>query len=1043
MINKIIRFSLDNRLLVLGIAIFMCAYGVYTASQLPIDVLPNLNRPVVSIFSEGPGLASEEIETQITFPIESVVNGSPGVQRVRSASVSGLSIVWVDFDWGENPFHARQIITEKLQQIRDTLPPGVNPTMGPITSIMGEVMLLGLTSAEGEVSPMELRTIADWTLRPRLLALGGVSQVSVIGGEVKQYHILADPQGLVRNGVTLNELEVAVRESNENFSGGYLIGGAREKPVRTLGRFTNIEQIRRVPVKHDEGHAGRAYSLQIDHIADVKLGGPLAKRGDASVNAVPAVILTIQKQPRADTLDLTRAIEKELVSLQHSLPEGVELHDDIFRQSRFIKSATVNVKEVLRDGAILVTIVLFLFLLNVKTTVITLTAIPLSLLISVITFKLLGLSINTMTLGGLAIAIGELVDDAIVDVENIFRRLRENRQKTQPEPVIKVVYDASCEIRASIVNATLIVILVFLPLFVLGGIEGRLFMPIGIAYVTSILASLLVALTVTPVLAVYLLPNSLQMSHTADSSIVSALKRMQRWCLERILQFKWWALSVTATLFIIAICLGSTFGKEFLPPFNEGAFTINMAMAPGTSLQESNRIGVIAEKLLLEIPEISKTGRRAGRGELDEHAQGVHSSEIDVEFDVSGRSKDVIVREIREKLSHIPGVVINVGQPISHRIDHLLSGVRAQIAMKIFGPDLHTLASLAGQIEDIAATIPGMTDIFVEKQTLVPQMHVRIARERALQYGLSMQEIGEFVETALNGRTVSRIVQGQQTFDIVLRIKDGVKQSIKELSELPILVESGGYVPLGQVADLEEASGPNVISRDNASRRIYVAANVAGADLVTTVEKLQQAIAEQVKLPEGYFISYAGQFESQARASRLIYILGFVSLLLISGVLFSHFRSVSLTLQIMLAIPFAFIGAMFGVYLTGGVLSIASLVGLITLTGIASRNGIMMIDHYLHLMHEEGEGFSLEMLYRGSAERLVPVLMTALTAILALTPILLGGGDPGKEILYPVAVVIFSGLFSSTSLNLLITPLVFWMTGERAIAERNRFSERS
>lgn len=1031
MIDKVILASLHNRVSVLVISSLLLVYGIYTAFTLPIDVLPNLNRPVVSILTEAPGLAPEEIEAQISFPIESVLNGGPGVHRVRSASIPGLSIVWIDFDWDSEVYQARQIVAERLQQVSGRLPPDTNPILGPISSIMGEIMLIGLTTDSEAISALELRELADWTIRPRLLAISGVSQVSVIGGAVKQYQVKARSQDLIAQQVSLIELENSLRAANNNASGGYIIGQVEEQLTRTLGRFESLADIENSLVHRGVDDRTKSAVIQVKHLADVEVAGQIARRGDAGINGKAGVILTIQKQPGTDTISLTRRIHAELNGLSRTLPEGVQIHDNIFQQSRFIETAVGNVKEVLRDGAALVTIVLFLFLLNFRTTLITLTAIPLSITFSLIFFRYFGLSINTMTLGGLAIAIGELVDDAIVDVENIFRRLRENARLDQPRPTLEVVYLASREIRGSIAFATLIVVLVFIPLFALSGIEGRLFLPIGFAYVSSILGSLLVALTLTPVLSYYFLPGLKHLQESRDSLLIRVLKSAQKKLLGRVFSFPKATLGLALALFLFAVVTGSRFGREFLPPFNEGAFTVNLLMPPGTSLNESNRIGVLAEHLLQGVPEINLTGRRVGRAENDEHAQGVHSTEIEGEFEESRRSASEILSDIRSQLSQIPGVSVNVGQPISHRIDHLLSGVRSQLAIKVFGADLATLRGLAEDIRKVAADIPGIVDLYVEKQILVPQVHIRIDRQEAALLGLTIEEISHTLETALNGRAVTQIIEEQRSFDVVLRLSDEQRNSTETLKQLPITLHNGSYVPLGSVASIELASGPNAIARENVSRRIVVSANVSGVDLVSTVEKLQEEISKRVEIPENYFVSFGGQFESQASASKLIFFLGAIALLGIFLILYYHYRNLSLTLQVMLAVPFAFIGAIFGVAVTGATLSIASLVGFITLTGIATRNGIMMIDHYLHLIREEHEELTLDMIFRGSAERLVPVLMTTLTAILALTPILLGGEQSGKEILYPVAVVVFSGLFSSTTLNLLVTPFIFWKLGQQ------------
>jgi CzcA family heavy metal efflux pump len=1006
-------------------------------STLSVDVFPDLNRPVVTIFAEAEGLAPEEVEARITFPIESAMNGATGVFRVRSASSIGLSLVWVEFDWSTDIYIARQIITEKLQQVAASLPPTVKPVLGPISSIMGEVMLMGLTAEDG-VTPMELRTLADWTIRPRLLSIKGIAQITVIGGERKEYQVLVDPAKLRSYHVSLHEVEEAMKNANTNSTGGFLTKGYEEVLIRNLGTITTLDDLKQAVVRREKEtrqteakHTADAMPLLLGQVAQVRLGGPLTKRGDAGVNGKPAVILSIQKQPNADTVSLTRAIEREIANVKLTLPKGVTVHTEIFRQSAFIERAIKNVEEALRDGALLVVVVLFFFLFNFRTTCITLTAIPLSLIVTVIVFRAFGLSINTMTLGGLAIAIGELVDDAIVDVENVFRRIRENRQLPEPRPVMTVIFEASSEVRNSIVFATIIVILVFLPLFALSGIEGKIFSPLGVAYITSILASLVVSLTVTPALCYYLLPSMKQMAHTRDSFLVSWLKRGHRFALHLVFTYRWMALGATVGLFILALVVASTFGKEFLPPFNEGSVTINLLLPPGTSLEESNRIGTLAETVLLKIPEIHLTGRRTGRAELDDHAEGVHSAEIDVELAVSKRPKREVLQDIRAQLDQIPGIVVNVGQPISHRIDHLVSGVRAQIAIKIFGPDLAMLRRKATEVERVAATVPGIVDLQTEKQVLIPQLHVRLDRQRAAQYGVMVGEVAEYIEMAMNGKVITQVLDGQKSFDVVLRLTDEARNNIEAIKTLPIDVDKGKLLPLGLFADIRENRGPNIIVRENVGRRIVISANVAGRDLVSAVEDLRAQVARQVALPDGYFMVYGGQFESQASASQLILVLGILSLVGTFLVLFMHFKHASLVLQIMLSIPFAFIGAVLSVYITQGIFSIASLVGLITLTGIAARNGIMMIDHYLHLMRHEGESFDMHMIYRGASERLVPVLMTALTASLALVPILAGPEEPGREILFPVAVVIFSGLFTGTLLNLLMTPLVFWMSSRK------------
>ncbi|MDX2081397.1 MAG: efflux RND transporter permease subunit [Terrimicrobiaceae bacterium] len=1030
MFDRLIQFSLRNRLFVVAFAALVMAYGGYILTKLPVDVFPDLNRPTVTIFTEAEGLAPEEIETLVTFPIETAMNGATGVQRVRSNSTIGLSLVFVEFDWNTDIYLARQIVTEKLQQVAAQLPANTKPVLGPISSIMGEIMLVGLTSENPKVTSMDLRSIADWQIRQRLLSISGIAQITVIGGDLKQYQILVDPYKLQHYGASLHHVEEAARNANVNATGGFLLRDSTEGLIRNLARVKSVDDLEQSVLPGD-----RALPLTIGDVADVRLGGPLAKRGDAGVNGKPAVILSIQKQPGASTTQLTDLIQAELDKIQATLPEGVKIHAEIFRQSEFIHRAITNVEEALRDGSILVVIVLFLFLLNFRTTFITLTAIPLSMLITAIVFHAFGMSINTMTLGGLAVAIGELVDDAIVDVENVFRRLRENRHAAAPRPALEVISRASSEVRNSIVFATIIVVLVFIPLFALGGIEGRIFAPLGIAYITSIIASLFVAVTVTPALCSYLLPGMKRMEHARDSWLVRKIKgaeaRLLGWAVPRTTPI----LLLVALAFLAAVAVVPFFGREFLPPFNEGSVTINLVSAPGISLKESNRIGALAEKLILEVPEVSMTGRRTGRAELDDHAEGVHATEIEVELKPSSRSRAVILDDIRTRLDTIPGIGVNLGQPISHRIDHLLSGVRAQIAVKLFGDDLTTLREKAEEIRAVMSAVPGVVDLQVEKQVLIPQLHVRIDRQQARKYGVMAGEVAEYGELAMNGRTVGQILEEQRTYDLVLRLTDEARNDPEAIKRIPIDTVAGRVLPLGLLADVEEAKGPNIINRENVRRRIVIQANVSGRDLVSAVSDIQKRIGQDVKLPGGYFVTYGGQFESQATASRLIAVLSLFSLAGMFIVLYAHFRSVMFAAQIMLNIPMAFIGSVIGVFLMGGTMSIATMVGFITLTGIAARNGIMMISHYLHLMEHEGEKFDLKMIVRGTQERLVPVLMTALTAALALVPLVIAAGQPGREILHPVAVVIFSGIFSSTLLDFIVTPLVFWRFGRKSVAK--------
>ncbi len=1028
MFDKVIALSLRNRLVVVALGVLLLIYGVRVIVGLPVDVFPDLNRPTVTILTEAPGLAPEEVETLVSLPIETTLNGAPGVQRVRSSSGIGLGVISVEFGWDTDIYRDRQLVSEKLQLATDQLPRGIVPVMGPVSSIMGEIMLLAMESSNGATQPMEMRTLADWVIRQRLLTIPGVSQVIPIGGGVKQYQVRVHPERLTALGIALEDVEKAVSGSNSSTTGGYLEAQSQEYLIRNIGRIQRPEDLLNTVVATRNG-----VPVLLREVADVELG-ILAKRGDGSVDGKPAVILSVQKQPGANTIDLTHEIEKAIAELQTSLPADVRLRP-VFKQASFIEAAIHNVEQALRDGAILVVLILFLFLLNFRTTAITLTAIPLSLVSTAVIMHLFGITINTMTLGGLAIAIGELVDDAIVDVENVFRRLKENRHAAHPRPAIEVVYHASSEVRNSIVFATVLVVLVFLPLFALGGIEGRLFAPLGVAYVVSILSSFVVSMTITPALCLYLLPRAKVMAREADSIVVRWLKRLDTRLLAWTLPRPGWVIGGAAALVFAAVALVPSMGREFLPPFNEGTATINLIAAPGTSLSESNRLGTIAERVLLGVPEVVSTGRRTGRAELDEHAEGVNYTEIDVDFRRSNRPREVVLDDVRARLSQIPGVVLNIGQPISHRLDHLLSGVRAQIAVKLFGNDLSVLRAKAGEIEKAMGAIDGVVDLQVEKQVLVPQIRIQPDREALARYGLSVGSLTEMLETALNGRVVSQVLEGQRTFDLLVRYDEKSRESVEAIRATLIDTPSGARIPLGIVAAVENSTGPNIIQHENVQRRIVVSANVRGRDLGSVVGDIQKSVRGQVRLPVGYFVTYGGQFESQESATRLIGLLSLFSLAAMFLVLYMHFRSVPIVLQILLNIPLALIGSVVAVFLTGGTFSIASLVGFITLTGIASRNTIMMISHYLHLMKDEGEGFDAQMVVRGSLERLVPVLMTALTAGLALIPLVLAKGEPGKEILYPVATVILGGLISSTLLDTIVTPAVFYRFGRRS-AER-------
>jgi CzcA family heavy metal efflux pump len=1039
MLNRLISFSLHNRLFVVAFAALLLVYGTYTVINLPVDVLPDLNRPRVTIFLEANGMAPEEIETQVALPVETALNGAPGVEVVRSSSAIGIGMVFVEFDWNTDVYRARQLVAEKLQTVK--LPNGIVPVMGPISSVMGQIMLVGVSA--DSTSASELRTLSDFTIRRRLMSIKGVSQVIPIGGERLQYQVLISSAKLKQYNLTIDAIDNALQLSNQNTTGNFFDQYGSEVLIRNVGRAYTLEDLAGTVVANNEG-----VPVLLSQIAEVKYGAAL-KRGDASINAKPAVILTVEKQPGASTVKLTDEIEKALTELEATLPPDVKLNPHIFQQKNFIVNSLQNVEEALRDGFILVIIILFLFLLNFRTTIITLTAIPLSLIISAIVFKWFDISINTLTLGGLAIAIGELVDDAIVDVENVFRRLKENQLAANPKPTLKVIYDASSEVRNSIVYATIIVVLVFIPLFYMQGIEGKIFAPLGIAYITSIVASLFVSLTVTPVLCSYLLKSVgtkrestkkswwtkiFNSEHAEDSTLVKWLKIQDTKVLHWGLSHSKPVIVVAGIIIVASISIVPFFGTEFLPPFNEGSFTINLSAPPGTSLEESNKIGTMAEKLMMKVPEVEYVSRRTGRAELDEHVEPVSNSEIEVELksDVN-RSRDEILADIRSQLNILKGVNVNVGQPISHRLDHLLSGVRAQVAIKLFGQDLTDLRTNAGNIKNIISKIPGVVDAQVERQVMVPQLLIKVNREALQRYGIQAGKVAQDLEVFYNGKVVGQILDGQKTFDILLRTTDEERSNIENIRNTMIDTPEGNLIPLQQIASIESTTAINSVWHENTQRRIVISCNVQGRDLGTTVKEIQETLAKEVALPEGYFLEFGGQFESQQSASKLILVLSVFSIAGIFLVLYSHFKSSRMVLQIMLNVPLALIGSVVAVMLTGGTFSIATLVGFITLTGIASRNGIMMISHYIHLVEHEGEKFSKEMIIRGSLERLVPVLMTALTAALALVPLTLDPQASGKEILYPVATVILGGLVSSTLLDMIVTPVVFFKFGEKAL----------
>lgn len=1022
MFDFIINTSLKQRLIVLGIALLLLVYGVFTVQKMPVDVFPDLNKPTVTLMTEVGGMAPEEVEQLVTAPVESSMNGMPGVSRVRSVSGVGLSIVYVEFDWGSDIYRNRQQVSERLNLVREQLPPGVVPQLGPISSIMGEILLIALPADPAKVSPMQVREYADWVMRPRLLNIPGIAQVIPIGGEVKQYRVEINPAQLKALGVEREKLDEALRDFGANTSGGFLEAQGREYLIRQIGRTNRIEDLQDLVVTVKNGQA-----ILLRQVADVKLA-PANKRGDAGYNGKPAVVLSVQKQPSADSVVLTRAVEQAMTELSKGLPPGMAAPEFLFKQADFIEHSVKNVEEALRDGAILVAVILFLFLLNVRTTLISLTAIPVSLLVTALVFHYMGLSINTMTLGGLAIAIGELVDDAVVGVENVLRRLKLNSALSNPRPVAEVIAKATLEVRSAIVYATVIIVLVFVPLFVLPGIEGRLFTPLGIAYIVSILVSMIVSVTVTPVMAFYMLPKMKQMGH-GDSPLVVKLKHwdahLLRWSFGHARALLWAALVAV----IIAVASIPFFARAFLPPFNEGTLTVNVVLNPGTSLAESNRIGTLAEQLVAQVPEVIKVGRRTGRAELDEHAEGVHYTEMDVDLKPSERTREAIIGDIRARLGSLPANS-NVGQPISHRLDHLLSGVRAQIALKIYGDDLDTLRGLATDLRARLSQIPGVTDLQIEKQVLIPQIKIRLDYEQVARHGVAPGTLLRSLEQMIEGERVTQLIEGNRRFDLVVRLPEGGR-SLHELSNL--LIETpGGHVPLSTLATLEDSDGPNQVSRENGRRRIVISANTDGTDMSQVIASIRAELAAKA-MPEGYFTALEGQFQAQEQAARLIGVLATISLTMIFLVLYSRYRSVVLTAIIMGNIPLALVGSVLALWISGQPLSVAALVGFITLTGIATRNGILKISHYINLCAFEGETFGQKMIVRGSLERLTPVLMTALVAAFALVPLLVSADAPGKEVLHPVAVVIFGGLVSSTLLDSLLTPLMFWLWGEKPL----------
>jgi CzcA family heavy metal efflux pump len=1029
MLNKIIKFSLRNRGFVILCSILITLYGAFVAGQLPVDVFPDLNRPTVTIMSESHGLAPEEVETLVTFPIEVAVNGTPGVKRIRSSSGVGLSIVWMEFEWGTDIYRNRQLVSEKLSLVKEELPKGVSPIMGPISSIMGEIQLIGLSSANHNIQGIELRSIADWIIRPRLLSISGIAQVIPIGGGVKQYQILIDSDKIRKKRLSIEEVEENLKHISENTTGGFVNVGKREFLIRNLGRIESIDDIKESIVGVFQGQ-----SVKVSDIAEVKIGKQVM-RGDASIDAKAGVILAIKKQPGTSTLDLTEKIDQALKEISKTLPKGVTINGNLFKQATFIGHAVKNVKEALRDGAILVVLILLLFLMNFRTTFITLTAIPVSFAITFIVFKYFDMEINTMTLGGLAIAVGLLVDDAIVDVENVFRRLKENGHKEKPDSILRVVYRASKEVRSSILFATLIVVLVFIPLFFIEGLGGRFFTPLGISFIVSLSASMLVSLTLTPVLCSLLLPKIKISDNDKDVKFVAWLKSKDELIIRKVIDRPFLVIMPTLLMLLGSLLLLPQMSKEFLPKFNEGTAMISVTLAPGVSLDYSNELGLVAEKIIKAIPEVKHVSRRTGRAELDEHAEGVNVSEIDVDFhEKTGRKRQVVLTDIRKQLKlALPNANINLGQPISHRLDHMLSGVNAQIALKIFGPDRDQLKILANEVYQSMYNIKGLVDTQIEQQVEIPQIKSYFIREDALKYNINVGKLADSLEVALQGENVAQVIEDQRVTNVFTRLSDSSRESVEKIKNIIVKVmPNGEKVPLSKVADVYQASGPNMINRENMQRRIVVQANVSDRGLDRVVEDIQSEVEKYVTFPEGYYITYGGQFESQQKASLVMTVLGFLSLVAVFILLYSYFKSGVITLQIMISIPLAIIGSIIAIYITDKTISIASIVAFVALCGIASRNGILMISHYLHLMSYEGEKFSKEMVVRGTLERLVPVLMTAISAMLGLVPLLMSKGAPGKEILYPVATVIVGGLFSSTLLDMWVTPAVFYKYGQRS-----------
>ena len=1018
MLDKIIRFSLQNRLFVLMAAVLLMVGGLYTTKHMDVDVFPDLNAPTVVVMTEATGMAPEEVERLVTFPVETAVNGATDVRRVRSSSTTGFSVVWVEFDWGTDIYRDRQIVSEKLAEVSESLPPTCGkPTLGPQSSILGEVFIIGLTS--DETSMQDLRTIADWTIRPRLLSLGGVAQVTVLGGDIKEYQILLSPEKMRHYSISLQEVMAAAGDMNRNSAGGVLYEYGNEYIIRGVLSTDNVDAFGRTVVKMD-GDA----PITLGDIAEIKAGAKSPKLGTASHRGKPAVLMTVTKQPNSSTIDLTAKLDHAVEDLKTQLPSDINIATDIFRQQKFIDSSIDNIKKSLYEGALFVIIVLFFFLMNVRTTLISLVTIPLSLLVSILTLKFMGLTINTMSIGGMAIAIGSLVDDAIVDVENVFKHLRQNRKlpESERQSIIQVVFNASREVRLPILNSTFIIVVSFIPLFFLTGMEGRMLRPLGIAFITALFASTLVALTLTPVLCSFLLGSESSDKAGKDPALVRWLQKWYGVALEWVLRHKKITLGSVLALFAVALGVFFSLGSSFLPAFNEGSFTINVSTLPGVSLEESDNVGRHAEALLMTVPEIRTVARKTGRAELDEHALGVNVSEIEAPFELGKRSKREVVNEIRTKLNTIPGVNVEIGQPISHRIDAMLSGTQANIAIKLFGTDLNKMFELGNKIKSEVSEIPGVVDLNVEQQIERPQLQIIPKREMLAKYGIAPAEFTEMVEVYLAGSVVSQVYEGNQVFDLTVKAADGSRSNIEEIRNIPVDA-TGGKVPFGQIADIRSAAGPNTINRENVSRKIVISANVSDGDLQGAVNQIRKKIEDNVELPEGYHVEYGGQFESAQSASRTLLFTSLMAIIVIFLLLYGQFKDVRQASAVLLNLPLALIGGVFAIFFADKIISIPAIIGFISLFGIATRNGMLLIDRYNELRHE---GLSLhDAVMHGSLDRLNPILMTALTSALALIPLALGGELPGNEIQSPMAKVLLGGLLTSTMLNGFIIPVVY------------------